>query len=109
MVTNGHVGFADLTRKTPFRTAYAPINLNLHRFTTRRDRESPYTFEAWSETGRGLAWGGTVTAHPPGSSGTLSVRWFQLPRHAPYIEDHTRAELTDGTLDVTGKIGRAHV
>ncbi|HOA60508.1 MAG: DUF748 domain-containing protein [Verrucomicrobia bacterium] len=29
VVTNGHVGFADLTRKTPFRTAYAPINLEI--------------------------------------------------------------------------------
>ncbi len=102
VVTNGYVGFADLTRKTPFRTAYAPINLDLHRFTTRRDRESPYAFEAWSESGRGLAWGGTVTAHPLSSSGTLSVRGFQLPKHAPYIEDYTRAQLADGTLDVTG-------
>jgi len=102
VVTNGYVGFADLTRKTPFRTAYAPINLDLRRFTTRRDRESPYAFEAWSESGRGLAWGGTVTVDPLGSSGTLSVRGFQLPKHAPYIEDYTRAQLADGTLDVTG-------
>ena len=48
-ITNGHVGFADLSRKTPFRTAYAPINLHLTRFTTKRDRTSPYSFEASSD------------------------------------------------------------
>ncbi|HEY5913871.1 MAG TPA: DUF748 domain-containing protein, partial [Verrucomicrobiae bacterium] len=79
MVTNGHVGFADATHKTPFRTAYEPINFNLKQFTTRPDRRSPYTFEASSDTGRGIAWAGTVTAQPPGSSGTLRINGVQLP------------------------------
>ena len=99
-VTNGHVGFADLSRKTPFRTDYQPINLHLTRFTTKPDRQSPYSFEAASDTGRSLAWAGTITAQPPASSGTFRVAGVPLPKFAPYLEEFTRAQLTDGTLDV---------
>jgi uncharacterized protein involved in outer membrane biogenesis len=101
-VTNGHLGFADLTHKNPFRTAYEPINFNLNRFTTKPDRRSPYTFDASSDTGRGISWAGTVTAQPPGSSGTLRINGVQLPKHSPYLENYTRAQLTDGTLDLGG-------
>jgi len=100
VVTNGQIGLADLTRKTPFRTTYTPINLKLDRFTTRRDRESPYSFAASSDSGRSLTWEGTVTVQPLGSSGSFSLQGFQFPKHSPYLEDFTRAELTEGTLDV---------
>lgn len=101
-ITNGHMAFADLSRKTPFRSSYEPINLHLTSFTTKRDRNSPYSFEASSDTGRGISWAGTITAQPPASNGRLRVEGIQLPKHSPYIEDFTRAQLTDGTLDVEG-------
>ncbi|MHC1767729.1 MAG: DUF748 domain-containing protein [Verrucomicrobiia bacterium] len=101
-VTNGHLGFADLSRKTPFRTAYHPINFNLHRFTTRPDRDSSYSFQASSSSDRGIAWSGTVSAQPLGSRGSLLIRGVHLPVHSPYVEDFTRAQLTGGSVDVAG-------
>jgi Domain of Unknown Function (DUF748) len=101
-VTNGHAGFADLSRRTPFRTVYEPINLSLKGFTTKPDGQSPYAFQASSDSGRSIAWAGAVTAQPLGSTGTLRIAGVQLPKHAPYVEDLTRAQLTDGSLDVAG-------
>ncbi len=101
-VTNGHFGFADLSRKTPFRTDYQPINFDLHRFTTKPDRDSPYSFQASSSSDRGIAWSGTVSAQPLGSRGSLLIRGVQLPVHSPYIEDFTRAQLTGGSIDMAG-------
>lgn len=101
-ITNGHVGFTDHTRKSPFHTAYEPINLRLTHFTTRRDRHSPYSFEASSDAGRSIAWSGTVSVHPPASSGQLRIEGVQLAKHAPYIEEFTRAQLSEGALDLEG-------
>lgn len=103
MLTNGHVAFADLSRHTPFRTVYEPINLTLQRFTTKADRHSPYSFRASGDGGRSIAWAGTITAQPLASTGTLQVIGAQLPKHAPYLEGFTRARLTEGTLDVAGR------
>ena len=101
-VTNGQAGFADLSRKTPFRTVYNPINLDLRGFTTRRDRHTPYSFNASGDGGRSISWSGTVSAQPLGSSGSLSIHGAQLPVHSPYIEHITRARLTGGALDIAG-------
>lgn len=101
-VTNGHFGFADLSRKTPFRTDYHPINFNLRRFTTKPDRDSPYSFQASSASDRGIAWSGTLSAQPLGSRGSVLIRGVHLPVHSPYVEDFTRAQLTGGSVDVAG-------
>ncbi|MHB9005684.1 MAG: DUF748 domain-containing protein [Limisphaerales bacterium] len=100
IVTNGHVGFADLARRTPFRTDYKPINFDLRQFTTRPDRQTPYSFEASSDSGRSLAWEGTITAQPAASSGAFKIEGIRLPPHSPYVEDFTRAQLTDGNLSL---------
>lgn len=106
-ITNGHVGFADLSRRTPFRTEYHPINLHLNRFTTHPESASPYAFEASSDKGRQIRWSGSVTAQPIASAGRLQIEGIRLAPHAPYIEDFTRAKLTDGTLDIAGRYALA--
>lgn len=101
-VTNGHLSFADLSRKTPFRTTYKPIHFHLRRFTTRASRESPFSFEALTDSGRGVAWEGSVTVQPLASAGTLRVSGMELPRHSPYVEDLIRAKLKGGSIDISG-------
>lgn len=99
-VTNGHAGFVDRSRPTPFSTVYAPLNFHLTRFSTQPDQSSPYSFEASSDSDRHLAWAGTVTAEPPASRGTLRIEGISLPKHAPYLEGFTRARVTDGRVDM---------
>jgi len=101
-VSNGRVGFSDLTLKTPFRTSYEPINFLVENFTTKHDRQSPYAFEAASDSGRGIAWSGSLGANPAASAGKLSIIGIDLSRHAPYLEATTSARVSGGTMDVAG-------
>lgn len=102
VITNGHFGFEDLSRRKPFRTSYEPFHIHLTRFTTRRDRSSPYSLAASSELGGRLAWEGQVTAHPPASRGALRMDGIQLTNYTPFLEEFTRAQLAEGRLDVAG-------
>ncbi len=99
-VTNGFVALEDRTRRSPFRTEYRPINVQLNNFTTRPHAETPYSFRAESDAGRSLTWAGDLTVQPLQSSGHLEITAAQLPRYQPYLEDLTRAVLTNGLADV---------
>jgi hypothetical protein len=99
-VTNGFAALEDRTRRTVFRTEYRPINLRLSDFTTRPDSDTPYSFHAESDAGRSVSWAGDVTVQPLRSSGHLEVTGVQLPRYQPYLEDFTRAIVTNGLADV---------
>jgi hypothetical protein len=99
-ITNGFVAFEDRTRRSPFRTEYRPINLQLRNFTTRPDSETPYSFHAESDAGRSMTWAGDVTVQPLRSAGHLEIVGVQLPRYQPYLEDFTRAVLTNGLAEV---------
>lgn len=98
-VTNGFVALEDRTRRSPFRTEYRPINVQLKNFTTRPHSETPYSFRAESDAGRSLTWAGDLTVQPLKSSGHLEITGAQLPRYQPYLEDFTRAILTNGLAD----------
>lgn len=99
-VTNGFVAIEDRTRRSVFRTEYRPINLNLTQFTTRPDSTTPYSFRAESDAGRSITWAGDFSVQPLRSSGHLEVTAVQLPRYRPYLEEFTRAVLTNGLADV---------
>ena len=99
-ITNGFVAFEDRTRRTTFRTEYRPINLNLTGFTTRPGEEAPYSFHAESDAGRSLTWSGDLSFQPISSKGTFEVNGVNFSRYQPYLDDLTRAQLTNGLADV---------
>jgi hypothetical protein len=99
-ISNGAVGFADLKRKEPFRTEFIPIDINLTNLTTIRDRNSPYSFIARTDTGEVFAWSGTITANPPGSSGIFRLGGLQLPKYSTYAHDFARYQIEGGLLDI---------
>ena len=99
-ITNGFVALEDQTRRSPFRTQYRPINLELTRFSTRPNSDTPYSFRAESDAGRSVTWAGDLTVQPLRSRGRLEVTGVQLSRYQPYIEDFTRALLTNGLANL---------
>jgi hypothetical protein len=99
-ITNGAVAFADLKRKTPFRTRFSPIQLDLDNFTTVRDEKSPYAFTAHSDSGEVFSWSGQVAVNPVKSSGKFRIGGLSLPAYHPYSQDYAKFELAHGTLDV---------
>jgi Domain of Unknown Function (DUF748) len=100
VVSNGAVGFADLSRKEPFRTQFIPIDLDLTNLTTIRDRNSPYLFIARTESGESFGWSGTITVNPLGSAGKFRLGGLQLPKYATYAHDYARFDIAGGRLDV---------
>lgn len=99
-VTNGFVAFEDRMRRSPFRTEYRPINLNLTAFTTRPNRGAPYFLHAESDAGRSVTWAGDFSVVPLHSAGRLELTGIQLRRYQPYLEGYTRAVVTNGVADV---------
>lgn len=97
-ITNGFVAFEDQTLRQPFRTEYQPINLRLTEFTTRPDTDSPYAFHAEGDTGSQVRWAGNLTVQPLRSSGQLAISGVPLRRYQPYLDQFTRAHLTNGVL-----------
>ncbi len=101
-VTNGAVAFADLKRKEPFRTEFIPINVNLTNLTTIRDKNSPYSFIARTDTGESFGWSGTVTINPLRSAGLFRVAGLQLGKYSPYSHDYASFDIANGLLTVEG-------
>jgi len=100
LITNGFVALEDRTRRSPFRTQYRPINLELTRFTTHPNSDTPYSFRAESDAGRSVTWAGDLTVQPLSSHGRLEVTGVKLNRYQPYLEDFTKALLTNGLADL---------
>jgi hypothetical protein len=99
-VTNGAVAVADLSRKTPFRTEFIPIDVNLTNLTTVRDKNSPYSFIARTGEGEVFAWGGYLSLNPLSSAGTFRLGGFAIPKYAPYANDYARFQIAGGKVDV---------
>ncbi len=99
-ITNGLVALEDRTRRSPFRTEYRPINLELTHFTTRPNSDTPYSFRAESDAGRSVTWAGDLTVQPLRSQGRIEVTGVKLSRYQPYLEDFTKALLTNGLADL---------
>ncbi len=99
-ITNGAVAFVDLTRKTPFRTQFTPIDVDLTNLTTVRDKNSPYSIVARTGEGETFAWGGNVSINPLRSAGTFRLGGLALSKYAPYEQDYARFQIAGGKVDV---------
>ena len=99
-IEGGNISVADLTRKSPFRSQITPIQIHLTRFTTRRDKNSPYSFTASTDSGEAFAWSGNVAVNPPQSAGSFKLTGLQIKKYSPYLQDFARFEVLDGKVDV---------
>lgn len=99
-LTGGNISVADLTRKSPFRSQITPIQIHLTGFTTHRDKNSPYSFTASTDSGETFAWSGSVAINPPQSAGTFKLAGLRIKKYSPYLQDFARFEVLDGKIDV---------
>ncbi len=70
------------------------------RFTTHPNSDTPYSFQAESDAGRSVTWAGDLTVQPLRSRGRLEVTGVKLSRYQPYLEDFTKALLTNGLANL---------
>ena len=101
-ISNGAVAFTDLKRKDTFHTEFIPIDINLTNLSTVRDRNSPYSIIARTDSGETFGWSGTITVNPLGSSGIFRLGGLQLPKYSTYAHDYARYDVVSGRLDVAG-------
>jgi hypothetical protein len=97
-VSEAQIDFTDRSRRRPFDTTIGPISLELRKFRTRRDSQSPYSFSGRTESGERFAWSGDVLIEPIRSKGTFTFEDLQLSKYAPYYQDATGAEIRRGVL-----------
>lgn len=101
-IHRGALLFEDRARPTPFRAELADLDVVLDDFTTRRDREGYYSFHATTTHGEALYLEGDISAVPPRSHGTLTLRGIRAHTLWSYVQDQLAFEVTRGNLGVTG-------
>ena len=103
LITNGAVAFDDLTRKSPFKIHYQPINVNLTDFTTLRDQSSPHEMVATGDSGESIGWTGHVTINPLRAAGAIRLSGLKLNKYKPYSQDYALFDIADGQVDVAAE------
>lgn len=88
------VELTDVSRKTPFRSVVGPMTFSATDFTTRADKNSPYTFSGTTDSGETFSWAGTISMVPFGSSGRIEFSNVSIPKHMPFVE-----HLLNGSID----------
>lgn len=97
-LNGAQIDFADESRSAPFATSFGPVSFSLQDFHTRGDPQAPYSFEAVTEAGETLQWGGTLSLTPLRSSGRITLSDFQLRKYAPYYDHAIDFEVRDGVV-----------
>ena len=100
-VTDAQLVWSDASRNRPFETTFGPITFSLSDFHTKSDPNSPYEFEALTESGESLAWDGTLSLSPLRSEGRLAVQGLKLSKYTPYMDELAPLEFTSGVIDAS--------
>jgi hypothetical protein len=88
------VEITDLSHNTPFHSVIGPMTFSATDFTTRPDKDSPYTFSGTTNSGENFSWAGTISMVPLGSTGRIEFSNVSIPKHMPFVE-----HLLNGSID----------
>lgn len=102
-VTQGNIGFEDLSRGKPFVATLRPIEFSLQDFRTAPDFENRYRFEGTTTAGEQLAWSGQFSLQPLGSNGQFAITGLKATTIAAYLQDALPFDLPSGALDLKGE------
>jgi len=99
-VTGARVGFTDRVRQPVFETTIGPFALNLDRFSTSANSESPYGFDGRTDSGETFSWRGRITSNPLESSGELTIGGITLPKYRTYYQTGRPFEVREGKVSL---------
>lgn len=99
-VARGQVAFTDLT-KADARTRLLPVDFELRDLHTTRDEGGRFRLSGASEAGETLAWTGTVSLAPLGSTGGVALRAIDGERAGRFLGDTIPTRILKGKGDLT--------
>ncbi len=99
-IEDSSLGFVDRTTPTTFTTMLGPLRITLTDFTTRRGRDSAYSFRGRTEAGESFSWSGRCALNPLGSEGTFSLEAVTLGKYRPYYGGVIPFDVRGGKGDV---------
>ena len=102
-IERGRFTFKDLSLPTPYEETFFPIQLTLNNFSTRKERQSPYSFTASMGEAAVISWEGDLSMNPLGSQGRLAINKVDMPSVWEYIQDYVNFEVVKGTVDLSGR------
>ena len=97
-VVEGTASYEDRTRTPPLHKALIPIRISLTDFTTRRDRNNAYSFDASTDQGEQLAWHGRFRLRPFVSDGELRVQGLLAKTIEDFLGPERPFEFRNGTI-----------
>ncbi len=100
-IDEGEVVWDDETHLMPLHIELKPINFGLTNLTTQVGKGSDYSFVAGTDSGKRLAWVGSLITQPFESQGHLELEGIEPRKWTAYLRDHLRAQVTDGRLNVS--------
>ncbi len=102
-IEEGRLAFSDLSRPTPFKKDFFPIEITLNDFSTRKDSKSPYAFTATTEEGEIVNWEGNFSVNPLRSQGRFVLTGIKTRTLWKYVQDQVRFEITSGSIDLAAR------
>ncbi len=99
-IVGGQLVFNDRSRQTPFEAVLSPIKISLPNFSTLKDSENQYAFQATSKAGEHFKWTGNFSIDPFRVKGQFTFSDFKARTIWDYIQDFVLIEVTDGKIDI---------
>ena len=100
-MTDAQLVWSDTSREQPFETTLGPVTFSLSDLHTKSDPDSPFEFEAVTESGESLVWDGTLSLSPFRSRGSWEMRGLRLSKYETYLAEVSPWELTSEVIDAS--------
>jgi hypothetical protein len=103
-LTAGRVFFSDLSGIEPFETTLTPINISIDRFSNVKDKRTAYDLSVQTEANETLRLSGEFSVDPLTVESKLELEGVTLKKYSPYIAEHVRLVVTNGSFSTSGNL-----
>jgi hypothetical protein len=102
-IVDGGLAFEDRSRTPVLKKSMIPIRIDLRDFSTRRDRENGYSFQASTDRGEQLTWRGRFRLRPFTSEGDIRVDGLQAFTLEDLLGPVNPYQFIHGTIGLTAR------